>query len=175
MTREELIDKAAKFMARDSSPDMVMLTLEKFADFALSLQEPESKPWPQEGDEVWFQYGDGSAGCRTYDDDDLDNHYLRQGRIHRTEAEAIRANEVEAANAEIKRWRDENAPFVAVNWKSVSQRKYYGVYRHDDERWGGTWTAIGEPVGVIIFASHDDLARCQAEIPDAWAALVGVK
>ncbi len=159
-----------------SIPDTLTIDGEVYVRQTTAKAEPESKPFPQAGDEIFSRDGNGDIDRGIYDpSNEWLTGSLKQGRIHRTEAEAIRANEVEAANAAIKRWRDENAPFMEIDWKNVSQRKYYGVYRHDEERWGGTWTAVGEPVGVIVFASHDDLTRCQSELPDAWAALVGVK
>ena len=172
MTREELIEKARRFEYPLNDTNWGQCVAEAMADFALSLQEPESKPWPQEGDVAWLRAGDGDVERATH----LPawSGYLKQGRIHRTEAEAIRANEVEAANAAIKRWRDENAPFVA-DFTKGNQSKYYGIYNHEDSVWGSDCWSFTEVPNGIPFASHDDLTRCQSEIPDAWAALVGVK
>jgi len=98
-----------------------------------TAKEPESKPWPQEGDVAWLRAGDGDVERATH----LPawSGYLKQGRLHRVEAEAIRANEVEAANAAIKRWRDENAPYTP-DWDDIRQRKYLGVYDHSIPEWG---------------------------------------
>lgn len=138
-----------------------------------AAKEPESKPWPQEGEVAWNQGCSGGHYAMLYGE--TDESYLHQGRIHRTEAEAIRANEVEAANAAIKRWRDENCPFVADFTKS-GQLKCHSFYDHPISDWGyEKWACEWEVPNVILFASIDDIKRCQSELPDAWAALVGVK
>jgi hypothetical protein len=138
-----------------------------------TAKEPESKAFPQAGDVVFCRDGNGDIDRGIYDPS---NEWfvgcLKQGRIHRTEAEAIRANEVEAANAAIKRWRDENAPFVA-DWTECNQPKWRSKYDHLKKRYCATTSWAEESFNTIYFRTSDDLDRCQSELPDAWAALVG--
>lgn len=174
MNRDELIEKALKFMTLHERPDAVKEAAETLADFALSLQEPEVKPWPQEGDTYyWFDHHDGRYES-IWDDDVLDRARQSFGIIFKTEEERDCAVRRIQANAEIRRWRDENCPFVP-DWGDKEQKKYHGIYGSDDKEWTYDWFTTAHVPNVIYFASPDDLKRCQSAIPDAWDTLVGVK
>jgi hypothetical protein len=175
MDNDKIREKAIKYVDEHSDIKGMGLydIMTGFAlDFALSLQEPEVKPFPQEGEIVFIRVADGVV--RTDYSGGFHSGELRQGRVHRTEAEAIRAHEIEAATAEIRRWRDENCPFTP-DWGNKDQKKWYSVYGHSESKWYRSYTAKIEIPNTIYFASPDDLTRCQSELPDAWAALVGVK
>ena len=174
MTREELIEKARRFEYPLNDTNWGQCVAEAMADFALSLQEPESKPWPQLNDTYYYRDGSGGIYAEEYRGTFVDAARRAIGNTRRTIAECHRANKVEAANAAIKRWRDENAPFVA-DFTDGRQSKYYGIYTHQDSEWTWDCSFFREVPNGIPFASYYDLARCQSELPDAWAALVGVK
>ena len=119
-----------------SIPDTLTIDGEVYVRQTTAKAEPESKPFPQAGDEIFSRDGNGDIDRGIYDpSNEWLTGCLKQGRIHRTEAEAIRANEVEAANAAIKRWRDENCPFVADFTKS-GQLKCHSFYDHPISDWG---------------------------------------
>ena len=174
MTREELIEKARRFEYPLNDTNWGQCVAEAMADFALSLQEPESKPWPQLNDTYYYRDGSGGIYAEEYRGTFVDAARRAIGNTRRTIAECHRANKVEAANAAIKRWRDENCPFVA-DWTECNQPKWRSKYDHLKKRYCATTSWAEESFNTIYFRTSDDLARCQSELPDAWAALVGVK
>lgn len=155
-----------------SIPDTLTIDGEVYVRQTTAKAETESKPFPQEGAMVWIQEADGEVLDIRFDsNNDWHLDLLKQGRIHLTEADAIRANEVEAANAAIKRWRDENVPFVA-DWTECNQPKWWSKYDHLKKRYCATVSWAEESFNTIYFRTCEDLTRCQSELPDAWAALV---
>jgi hypothetical protein len=155
--RDELIEKAAEFLAaityESGKPSIAMW----MADFALSLEAKDE--WPQADDQCWCLDSDGVVEF-TWHNLGADNDCLVRGSVYRTEAEANLADRQRIARTAIHRWIEEKAE--RVDWNNIGQAKAFPFWCPRENKWVRDETTATMIPGWF-FVGRDDYDRMMSE------------